>query len=83
MIVFISSVQSVVRRLEEYLTKLPGMAGVHASIPGISALRNAGIRMICSILRIGLPRPQKNGKSIVGFYVRVKEVASFLVGGRQ
>jgi hypothetical protein len=47
MIDVISSVQSVVRRLEEFPTKLPGMVGALALIPGISAPRNAGTRMIC------------------------------------
>jgi hypothetical protein len=83
MIVFISSVQSVERRLEECPTKLPGMAGARASTPGISAPRNAGTRMICSILRIGPLRPRINGKRIMVFHLVGKEVASFLVGGRQ
>jgi hypothetical protein len=68
MIVFISSVQSVVRRLREYPTKLPGMAGVPASIHGISAPRNAGIGMIYSIPLIGPLQPKKNGKRIIVFY---------------
>ncbi len=46
-IAFASSAQSVVKRFMESLTKLPGMVGVLASIPGIFAPRNAGTRTIC------------------------------------
>ena len=49
-----SSVRNAVKRFRGFLTKLPGMAGALASIPGIFAPRNAGTTTICLTPRIGL-----------------------------